>query len=164
MLPILTYPNDILRQRAKAVECLDTEIKDLVDQMAQTMYSNEGVGLAAPQVGISKRIIVLDIGEGLISLINPEILKKNEIKELLEEGCLSLPETRVEVTRATEIIVKGMDENGEFVEYHAKGLFARAVQHEMDHLDGKLIIDYASSISRTILHSKLKKMDKRISN
>jgi len=162
MLTINTYPDPILLEQAKPVEKIDRKINKLIDEMAATMYANEGVGLAAPQVGISKQIIVLDGGEGLISLINPEIIQKSDSQESLEEGCLSLPDVRIEVTRPTEITVTGINEEGDHVEYHAKGLLARIFQHEIDHLNGKLIIDYTSSLTRSLIRSKLKKMEKEV--
>jgi peptide deformylase len=150
----------VLRQKAKSVEQIDNEILMLIDEMIESMYEDEGVGLAAPQVGISKRIIVIDVGNDLMVLINPEIIKKSANQESLEEGCLSLPEIRVEVTRPTHISVKGLNRQSEEIVFDAEGLQARALQHEIDHLNGILIIDHASSIVRKLLRSKLKKMEK----
>ncbi|MBI2264223.1 MAG: peptide deformylase [Armatimonadetes bacterium] len=135
----------ILRRKAKTVERLDTLTLQLIDDMAQTMYEAPGVGLAAPQVGVSKRIIVVDAGEGLHVLVNPRILE-SEGKEWGTEGCLSIPLIYGEVERAQTILVKGMDHHGKRVKLAAEGLLARAIQHEMDHLDGRLFIDMAINL------------------
>jgi len=160
MLKIVTYPDPILRQKAEAVENVNDEIRSLVESMAEVMYKDDGIGLAAPQVGVSQRIIVVDAGEGLISLINPEIIYKGEEKESMEEGCLSLPGIRVDVLRVKKITVRGINESGETVEMDAEGLLARVFQHEIDHLDGILIIDHVSPLHRTFLRSKLKRLEK----
>lgn len=124
------------------------------------MYTEDGVGLAAPQVGVSKQIIVLDDGEGPINLINPEIVVKGSEKEALEEGCLSFPGIRATVSRPTTVKVKGLNEKGESVCYEAEGLLARILQHEIDHLNATLIIDYLSTLQRGLIKSKLKQLQK----
>lgn len=141
ILPIRVDGDPVLRQKAKAVEKVTKRLKKLVRDMAQTMYEANGVGLAAPQVGISERIIVVDTGEGLMVLINPELVE-TEGSEKDVEGCLSIPGVNGYVCRASRVVVKGLDEDGKPVKYEGKGLLARAFQHEIDHLDGVLFIDY----------------------
>ncbi len=160
MLEIVTYPDPVLRQKAETVGNIDDEIRSLMKGMAEVMYQDDGIGLAAPQVGVSQRVIVVDAGEGLVSLSNPEIIYEGEEKEQMEEGCLSLPGIRVDVLRVKKITVRGINENGETVKIDAEGLLARVFQHEIDHLNGILIIDHASPLHRTLLRSKLKKLEK----
>ena len=133
-----------------------------MDDMIEAMYQDGGVGLAAPQIGVLKRIIVLDIGEGPEYFINPEITSTGGEKVTMEEGCLSLPGIHVDVTRPDQITVKATNSNGENVEITAAGLMARVFQHEIDHLNGVLLIDHASSIQRTLLKTKLKKLEKLV--
>ncbi len=160
MMQIVTYPDPVLRETAEPVGQIDQKILDLLDQMQESMYEDEGVGLAAPQVGVSKRIIVVDGGEGLVNLINPEIISSNDETEGVEEGCLSLPGIRVTVSRPTEVTVTGMNEKGEPVRYEASDLMARIFQHEIDHLNGTLIIDHLSTLQRGLLKSKLRQLEK----
>lgn len=152
VLNIITYPNPILHKRAKPVEKVTPEIAKLMEDMAETMYADAGVGLAAPQVGISKRVIVVDVGielpdgskrKHLVSLANPEIVSSHGEIEW-EEGCLSVPEFRIKVKRLAKIVVKGLNKANKEVEIMADGLFAVAFQHEIDHLNGLLLIDRAS--------------------
>ena len=144
------------------VRDLNKDIKCFIDDISEVMYMDDGIGLAAPQIGVSKQIIVLDSGEGLQSYINPQIIHKGNILESVEEGCLSLPEIRLDITRPTEVIVQALNENGEQVKVEADGLLARVFQHEIDHLQGILLIDYASSIQRTLLRPKLKRLEKQV--
>ena len=141
---IRLYGDPVLRMKCREVSSEDIhgDISLWVNMMVKTMYENKGIGLAAPQIGLPKRIIVADIGsrEGLIVLINPMILS-SEGKEIMEEGCLSLPGIHLDVKRAAKIFVKGLDEKGLDIELELSGLLARVVQHEIDHLDGILIID-----------------------
>lgn len=160
MLEIVTYPDSVLRQTVESVKNIDEEIHSLIDDMAEVMYANDGVGLAAPQVGISKSLVVMDVGEGLISYVNPKIILEEEEKETVDEGCLSLPGIRIDVSRPVRITFRGLNKKGELVEMKAEGLLARTLQHEIDHLEGILIIDYASSVQRVLLQSKLKKLKK----
>lgn len=141
ILPIRREGDPVLRQKAKAVEKVTKKLKKLIRDMAETMYNANGVGLAAPQVGISERIIVVDTGEGLMALINPEI-SESEGNQKDVEGCLSLPGVNAYICRAQRVVVKGLDENGKPVRYEGNGLLARAFQHEIDHLEGVLFIDY----------------------
>ena len=132
--------DDILRKKSRNVDKIDERILQLLDDMAETMYKENGAGLAAPQVGILKRLIVVDIGDGLIKLINPKIVEQ-EGEEQGEEGCLSVPEIIGEVKRPYKVKVKGLNELGETIEIKATGFLARAFCHEIDHLDGILFID-----------------------
>lgn len=132
----------VLRQKAKPVTEVNDTIRTLLDDMAETMYDSEGVGLAAPQIGISRRIIVVDIGEGLLELINP-VLVKGRGKQVGEEGCLSVPGYYASVERYKTIFVEGLDRDGRAVQVKARDFMAVALQHEMDHLDGILFIDKA---------------------
>ena len=161
MMKIVKYPNPVLRRKAKLISQIDDTIQQFTDEMIETMYIDEGVGLAAPQVGISKQLFVMDIGQGPKTLFNPEIIEKGEEVETLEEGCLSIPGVRVDVTRPSRIRVRGINEAGELEEIEAEGLLARVLQHEIDHLNGVLIIDHASPLQRTLLKSKLKKLEKQ---
>ncbi len=158
-LRIIKFPNPILQRKARPIEIVAQQEKNLLDSILETMYINQGVGLAAPQVGISKRAIVIDVGEGPLQLINPVIVKRIGL-EVGEEGCLSLPDAMVKVKRAKKIIYKGLDKEGRPVENEAEGSLARAVQHEIDHLDGKLILNYANPIKRIFLKARLLKRAK----
>ncbi len=140
---IRTGTDPVLRKVAKPVPAITPVIMKLMDDMAQTMYDANGVGLAAVQVGILKRVIVMDVGEGLIELVNPEIVETSG-SQTDSEGCLSLPGIRGEVERAMNATVKGLNRDGEEVVIHASGLLARCALHEVDHLNGILFTDYLS--------------------
>ena len=137
------YPDSVLRAKALLVNDVDSEISELIDEMAEIMYSFQGIGLAAPQLGVLKRVIDADIGEGLLSMVNPEILQKEEVDKL-EESCLSLPDIQVEIERNKTISVKGYNQQGKEITLELNGLMARVVQYEIDHLNGILIIDYTT--------------------
>lgn len=137
---IKTYPHPVLRKEALPVTELNNSVNHLMKSMTKIMYSYGAIGLAAPQVGCLKRVIIADIGEGLITLINPEIITGLG-QDYLEEGCLSLPDIAVHVGRQESIFVKYLDKNENEIEGEFKGLTARVIQHEIDHLDGILIID-----------------------
>ncbi|MFA5840549.1 MAG: peptide deformylase [Candidatus Margulisiibacteriota bacterium] len=137
---IVKFPNPILKKKAKAVKRVTAEIVKLIDDMAETMHKAPGIGLAAPQVGESLRVIVVDIGSGPIALVNPKIIKKSG-KQCLTEGCLSLPGIEAPVERALHIMVTGLDRSGQKVAIEAKQLLATVFQHEIDHLDGLVLID-----------------------
>ncbi len=155
-LPIFTGEEDpVLRKKSKAIKRINNSTRELLDQMAKTMYAAGGVGLAAPQIGINKRIIVLDVGEGLIELINPEVTMQ-EGEETALEGCLSLPDLIGEVTRGREVEVKGYDRQGRQIWVRGEGLLSRALQHEIDHLDGILFIDKAKKVMEIPPESKLR--------
>ncbi|ADQ15005.1 peptide deformylase [Halanaerobium hydrogeniformans] len=141
VLKLREIGDPVLRSKAKKVDKITPKTIQLIDNMFETMYAEEGVGLAAPQVGILKRIAVIDIGEGnKIVLINPEIIEENG-KMIMEEGCLSIPGRTGEVIRSKEIKVSSLNRDGEEIEIIAEGFEARAIQHEIDHLDGVLFID-----------------------
>lgn len=141
LLNIRIYPDDILREECAAVKTLTALEVEILDQMVFSMHHFGGIGLAAPQVGILKRLIVADIGDGPIKLVNPQVVKVKD-RDIMREGCLSVPKVQADVERALEIAVRGLNEKGENIELKIKGLLARVIQHEIDHLDGKLIIDY----------------------
>lgn len=162
VLKILQYPDPNLKKISRPVEGITDDTIRLVEDLVETMYSAPGVGLAAPQVGRLERVIVLDIdyenpGENLIKLINPEI-RRADGEVVWEEGCLSVLEFTAEVERAAVVEVVGLNENEEEVKIEAEGLLAVALQHEIDHLDGKLFIDYISRLKRELYTRKLKKM------
>ncbi|MFN2339849.1 MAG: peptide deformylase [Halanaerobium sp.] len=141
LLNVRKIGDPVLRSKAKVIDEVNKKTNDLIDNMFETMYEEDGVGLAAPQVGMLKRIAVVDIREGnKIVLINPEIIEE-EGKAIMEEGCLSVPEETGDVIRAERIKVKTLNREGNQVEFEAKGLEARAIQHEIDHLDGVLFVD-----------------------
>jgi len=135
------YPDTVLREHAQSVDTVGGSIRKLINGMAGIMYAHQGIGLAAPQVGILKRVIIADVGHGLITLINPEITDQHGMDNM-DEGCLSLPETRVNIIRSVNIFVRGLDKKGKETEQELSGLTARVIQHEIDHLNGVLIIDY----------------------
>lgn len=139
---IVELGDPVLREKSRTVRVVNKSIRKLLDDMAETMYAANGVGLAAPQVGISKRVVVVDAGEGLWELINPEIIYQDG-EEVGMEGCLSIPGVTGEVKRAFRVRVKGLDRQGKTQVISAEGWGARALQHEIDHLDGVLFIDKA---------------------
>ncbi len=144
---VVEADDDILRQKAREVPKVTPNIIKLLNNMRDTMYAYRGVGLAAPQIGVSKRVIVVDVGEGLIELINPVLV--DAVGEIVDvEGCLSVPGLTGDVKRAAEIRVKGLDRFGDDIEIKAGGFAARAFQHEIDHLDGILFTDMAENIRR----------------
>jgi len=155
-LEVLRYPNSILRKKCDVIETIDDEVVRLARDMLETMYDGNGIGLAAPQVGISRQLIVLDIGDGPLALINPKIVEA-EGSDTMEEGCLCLPGINVDVERSARVRVTGLDPKGEELDIDADDLLARALQHEIDHLSGKLIIDKVSKLKRDILLKKYKK-------
>ena len=140
-LKIKKYPNKILRKKCAEIKKVGDEEANLFEKMLFTMRHFAGIGLAAPQIGIAKNLIVADTGEGAIKLANPVLLKVKGL-DGLEEGCLSIPGVIVNIERPYEIIVSGLNENNQVIEIKAKGLLARVLQHEIDHLKGRLIIDY----------------------
>lgn len=142
---IVRMGEQILREKAQEVTRITPNIHKLLDNMAETMYGAKGVGLAAPQIGVPKRVVVIDSGEGLIELINPVIMEKKG-EELDQEGCLSIPNLIGDVKRAKDIVVQALNRDGELMEYEAEGLLARAFQHEVDHLDGILFVDVAEKV------------------
>ncbi|MCQ9208395.1 MAG: peptide deformylase [Omnitrophica bacterium] len=141
ILEIKQYSNQVLRKKSHRVKKITERELRIFENMLSTMHHASGIGLAAPQIGINEDLFVIDIGEGPIKLANPEIVKIKG-KDVREEGCLSVPDILVKVARPYEIIVKGINEQGKDVEIKAKGLLARVILHEIDHLNGKLIVDY----------------------
>lgn len=159
ILQILTFPDPRLREHARAVGVVDDGIRRIVDDMFETMYAAPGIGLAAIQVGIPKRIVVIDVSEAHdapLCLINPEILSRAG-EEQMDEGCLSVPGFYETVTRAEQVRVRALDRDGNPFELETDGLLAVCIQHEIDHLDGKLFVDYISSLKRQRIRKKLEK-------
>ncbi|MDD5306317.1 MAG: peptide deformylase [Deltaproteobacteria bacterium] len=160
-LTIFTYPAEVLRTKSRMVSAVDNEIGRLIDDMAETMYAAPGVGLAANQVGVLKRVVVIDVsyvdGEpNLIALVNPEIVEC--VGEAVnEEGCLSFPSIKEDIKRAACVAVRALDRDGRPVEIRADGLLATALQHEIDHLDGVSLIDKVSFLKRRMIHRQLSK-------
>ena len=163
-MKIYTYPDSVLRAEAEPVENIDEDIHRLIDSMTETMYDAPGIGLAANQIGSTKRLIVYDQnpgeeGQSPCVLINPEIvLSEGEV--VYEEACLSVIDFAADVTRCSNIKVLGVDRDGNPVDIEAEGLLAICLQHEIDHLNGKLFIDHVSSLKRSLYKKKLKKMMK----
>jgi len=147
-MSIRTYPDPVLRRAAAPVEQIDDEIRVICERMVEAMLRANGVGLAAPQIGISKQIIVLDVEGEFHILINPELVSVEGAPETLVEGCLSVPGPHAEVTRYERATVAGTTLNGERVEITGEGLLARAIQHEIDHLNGRLFLDHLSPAKR----------------
>jgi peptide deformylase len=161
-LTIISVPDPVLRKVSTPVEQVDREILKLADDMLETMYAAPGVGLAAVQVGVLKRLVVLDVSEDKeepqpLTLFNPEILSKGSEMRLHEEGCLSIPDFRLDIERPSAVTVAYIDREGKRRELAAEGLLATALQHEIDHLNGKLIIDFLSRLKRDIMVRRLKK-------
>ncbi|MBD3379272.1 MAG: peptide deformylase [Candidatus Omnitrophica bacterium] len=156
-LELKTYPDPCLKVRASAVEDFTDEIRDILKEMSDIMYATRGIGLAAPQVGLGLKMLVMDAGNGLLKMVNPEIAEISDRKTVLEEGCLSLPGISVKVSRPGQIKVSALDENGAPFTRLFDGLAAKVVQHEMDHLDGKVIIDHLDPVRRFFASRKLKR-------
>jgi peptide deformylase len=147
ILNVLTYPDPILRQVCEPILAFDAELEALIQSMFETMHHYQGIGLAASQVGILKRLLVLEYESQKMALINPEIVSLKG-KAIAEEGCLSLPGVGVRVERGTHIVVKAFSRKGNAITVRVRGMVARIIQHELDHLDGKLIIDHGSPITQ----------------
>lgn len=163
LLPILRYPDPRLFKVAEPVREVDDRIRQLVRDMAETMYEAPGVGLAATQVDVHERVIVIDVsedGDDLRVLINPEIIWSSDERQVYEEGCLSVPGIYDKVERAAQIRVRALNENGETYEFEADGLLAVCVQHEMDHLMGKVFVEYLSSLKQNRIRTKLRKQER----
>jgi peptide deformylase len=158
ILEIKKYPDPILRKKAEEVKEITEEIKKIAQDMIETKRSSQGIGLAAPQVGILKRIIVLRTENHPQVLVNPEILEKSKEKEIMEEGCLSFPGLYLKIKRAKRVKVEALDEKGEKIKIQAEGLPARIFQHEIDHLDGILFIDRLSFWQKLKIKNQLKKL------
>ncbi len=159
ILDILHFPDPRLRNKAKPVVQVDESIRRLIDDMLETMYQAPGIGLAATQVNVAKRVVVIDLSEEKnqpLCLVNPEILEKDG-EEQMEEGCLSVPGVYEPVKRANQIRMRALDRDGIAFELEAEGLLAVCIQHELDHLEGKLFVDYLSSLKRQRIRKKLEK-------
>ena len=164
---ILTEPNEVLRKKSTPVDKVDSDIQKLMDDMLETMYAAPGIGLAAIQVGVPKRVIVLDIAQkegqkNPMFFVNPEIINKSDNNSTYEEGCLSVPGQFAEIDRPETCYVKYLDYNGQPKEIKAEGMLATCIQHEMDHLEGILFIDYLSKLKKTMIIKKLSKQKKAI--
>ena len=164
---ILTEPNKILREKSLPVDIVDKDLQNLMDDMLETMYAAPGIGLAAIQVGIPKRVIVLDIAQkdgpkNPMFFINPEIIKKSENNSIYEEGCLSVPGQFAEIVRPEKCYLKYLDYYGAPKELKAEGMLATCIQHEIDHLEGILFIDYLSKLKKSTIEKKLLKQKKEL--
>ena len=160
--PILKYGDGILHEAARRVDAITPEIEQLIDDMIETMYAAPGVGLAAPQVGVPLRIFVVDLSlgrdpAGLIVMVNPEFVSRDGM-QLEEEGCLSLPGFNATVVRPMRVVVKGRDREWQEQQFAGTGLLARAFQHEMDHLDGRLFIDHLRGLKRDMIVRRIRKL------
>lgn len=161
---VVKYPDPVLAKKGEPVTEFDTNLKKLADEMFESMYAAQGIGLAAPQISLSKRLTVIDLSfnkkpEDRIVLVNPEVIER-EGKQVEEEGCLSLPDIREKVSRAAWVKVRAQNVKGEWFEVEGEELLARALQHEIDHLDGVLFIDRISRLKRDLVLRKIKKLQK----
>ena len=166
LLPIITAPDPRLKVKAKRVAEVDDEVRRLMDDMLETMYAAPGIGLAAPQVGVQRRVLVVDVArEGdkpaPLRIANPEILWRSEELATYNEGCLSLPEHYADVSRPAKIRLRYLDHENEIREIEMEGLLATCVQHEMDHLEGVLFVDHISPLKRNIILRKLAKLKRQ---
>ena len=164
ILKVVKYPEPVLSQPGEPVTEFDAELQKLIDDMFETMYSSQGIGLAAPQVDVSKRVTVIDLSQGKdpaqkVVLVNPEVIFR-EGKQYEEEGCLSFPEIREKVQRAAKVKVRAQDAKGKWFEMDGEELLSRAFQHEIDHLDGMLFIFRMSSLKRDLVLRKIRKMQR----
>ena len=162
-LNIVKFGDPVLREETEIVDLFDRELLILIENMFDTMYSSHGIGLAAPQIGVSKKIIIIDTKEENtppLALINPSFMSVGDNKVSMREGCLSFPEIYVDVTRSEQIEVHAQNPEGNPVEFKADGLLARVVQHELDHLNGVLFVDYLNMIKKSLISGKLKKLKK----
>ena len=164
---ILIEPNKILREKSLPVEKVNEDLQELMNDMSETMYAAPGIGLAAIQVGVPKRVIVLDITQkeghkNPMFFINPEIIEKSENNSIYEEGCLSVPGQFAEISRPDKCYIKYLDYYGQKKEIKAEGMLATCIQHEIDHLEGILFIDYLSKLKKSMIIKKLSKQKKAI--
>jgi peptide deformylase len=160
LLPILKYPDPRLHKIAKPVEVVDDRVRQIVSDMAETMYDADGIGLAATQVDIHERIVVMDISEernDLLVLINPKIVERSDDKTIFEEGCLSVPGIYDKVERSTEVTVEAQNIDGETFRLEADGLLAICIQHELDHLVGKVFVEHLSNLKQNRIRTKIQK-------
>jgi peptide deformylase len=160
ILDIRIYPDPILRRKAQPVEKVGEEERRILEEMAKVMYNAKGIGLAAPQIGLNKQLIVVDVGDGLLKLANPKIIEKTAAKDILEEGCLSLPQILLKVRRPKRVVVEGLNQDNQNLRIEAEGILSHAIQHEIDHLLGILIVDRINCFKRIRLRSKLRRLKK----
>lgn len=160
-LKILQEPDPRLRHPTVAVEKVDAEIVRILQDMLETMYAHDGIGLAAPQVNVRYRLVVMDVGDGPLKLVNPEIVIQSEVLSVMKEGCLSVRDYQANVSRASDVRVRYWDEMGQVQEHDFSGLHATCVQHEIDHLDGILFIDHLSALNQSLVRKKLQKLAAR---
>lgn len=154
-LSIVTYPDSVLLKKSTPVDKVDAQVAKLVQDMFKLMVSAQGIGLAAPQVGVPRRVIIFDVGDGLVSLVNPVIVERHG-RIRMEEGCLSCPGIAVDVNRSEKVLVRGLNLDGKEVTIEAEGLKARVLQHEIDHLDGVLILDKLAWMEKLMAKRKLR--------
>jgi len=159
-LKIRVYGDSVLRRKAALVKSVTADCQETLSRMAVTMYEGAGVGLAAPQVGISQQLIVVDIGTGLYKLVNPRIIKRQGT-QVTQEGCLSVPGICINVKRARKVWLKALDADGKFVDIQAEDLLACVFQHEIDHLKGKMIVDYAKVFDKLKIKNKLAALERK---
>jgi peptide deformylase len=161
LIPIVKIPDPVLRQIAKPVDEITDGVRQLLDDMAATMYDAPGIGLAAPQINVSQRLVVIDCGKDdapeLYKMVNPEIIALSEEQAVLEEGCLSIPDQTAEVKRPAEVSIRYLDETGTTQTLTADGLLAACIQHEIDHLNGVLFIDHISRLKRDMITRRVMK-------
>jgi len=165
VLPIVTAPDPVLKRKAVKVDAVDDRIRRLMDDMLETMYDAPGIGLAAPQIGVGERVVVIDVGRSEenrqpIFLVNPKIVWVSDEDNTYEEGCLSVPEHYAEVVRPKAVKVTFLDRDNNPAEIETDGLLATVIQHELDHLDGVLFIDHLTSLKRNMILRKLTKLKK----
>ena len=161
ILPILKYPDPRLRNKAKEVQSVNKKTQSLIDDMFETMIDAKGIGLAATQIDVHERVIVMDLSEDRSApriFINPSIEVLDETTQPYDEGCLSIPGVYETVERPNHVMITAMDRNGDIFNEEAKGLLAVCIQHEIDHLDGKLFVDYLSNLKRQLIRKKMKKI------
>lgn len=166
LLPILVAPHPVLKQKAKPVEKVDARIAKLMDDMLETMYDANGIGLAAPQIGVLDRVIVVDVHEKdepprPFKMANPEIVWASDERVACEEGCLSVPDHYADVTRPKAVRVRYLDHQNEIRELEAEGMLATCIQHEIDHLNGVLFVDHLSMLKRNMILRKLQKQQRQ---
>ena len=166
LLPIIHAPDARLKIKCSDVESVDQHLRDFMDDMLETMYAAPGVGLSAPHVGVTRRVFVCDVSREdedprPLKLINPEVIKASEELTVVEEGCLSFPEHFAEVKRPNHVLLRYLDEFGEQKQIDANGLLSTCLQHEIDHLEGILFVDYLSPLKRNIILRKMKKLKKQ---
>ncbi|MDO9382380.1 MAG: peptide deformylase [Hyphomicrobiaceae bacterium] len=164
-LPIITLPDPLLRQASKPIETIDADVKRLASDMFETMYVAPGIGLAAVQVGVPRQMLVLDVADDdetprPITMINPQIIESSNEMRTHEEGCLSIPDFKLDIDRPDWVRVTYLDLDGKLQELRTGGLLATAIQHEIDHLRGKLIIDFLSRLKRDIVIRRFKKQSR----